>query len=118
MQRARWARAAVPVAQPRRMPFTKTISTPTVGRSAAAYTAKVYEFPTAPSVQVRAECQPLAAHWFVSKRGRTLSDRAIYLLRLKGWLEICLADPHFEEQVYVTECRLREQAAYIIGDGA
>jgi hypothetical protein len=57
----------------------------------------------------------LADHWFVSKRGRTLSDSAIYLLRLKGWLEICLEDRKFESEVYLTECRLREQAAFIIG---
>lgn len=57
----------------------------------------------------------LGDHWFVSKPGRTMSDSAIRLLRLKGWLEICQADGRFESEVYETECRLREQAAFIIG---
>lgn len=57
----------------------------------------------------------LADHWFASKAGRTLSDSAIRLLRLKDRLEICLNDREFESEAFITECRLREEAASIIG---
>lgn len=103
IQRARWTQAAAAMPRVRCKPFTKP-KTATV------------ELSTGENLSDEAkQCPKLADHWFVSKRGRTMSEGAIHLLRLKGWLEICQTDRRFESEVYETECRLREQAAFIIG---
>lgn len=44
-----------------------------------------------------------------------MSDAAIRLFKLKAWFEICINDRKFDSEVYLTECRIREQAAHIIG---
>lgn len=117
IQRARWAKAATSIARPERMPFSKPKAASRTGSASSLKTAQIFEFPNEVAASDTLKGQPLAAHWFVSKSGRTLSDSAIRLLRLKGWLEICLADRSLESEVFVTECRLREQAAFIIADG-
>ncbi len=115
IQRARQAQAAAPFAPPRRQPFSKLKAGLHNGSDSPLKTATIYEFSTAVESLTGNESPRLGAHWFASKPGHGMSDCAIRLLRLKGWLEICLADRRFESEAYVTECRLREQAAYIIG---
>lgn len=102
-QRARWAQSAAAMPRVKCKPFTSAKRAPV-------------ELPPGENLSEAAKQSPkLGDHWFVSKPGRTMSDSAIRLLRLKGWLDICLADKNLESEVYTTECRLREQAAYIIG---
>ena len=46
-----------------------------------------------------------------------MSDAAKRLLMLQTWLEVCLTDKRLDAEAYLTQCRIREQAAYIIGCG-
>lgn len=102
-QRARWTQAAANITRVRCKPFTQALPKPVGSPSEEAPLVAEKQYPR------------LADHWFVAKKGRTLSDSAIHLLRLKGWLEICRDDRRFDSEVYETECRLREQATFIIG---
>lgn len=106
LQRAKWSQAALSIPRVRRKPLARV-------------KADSIELPLGENLSDAAkQCPKLADYWFASKQGRTLSEGAIRLLRLKGWLEICLSDQSLESEVFTTECRLREQAAYIIGWGA
>lgn len=44
-----------------------------------------------------------------------MSESAKYFHMLKFRLELCMEDRKFDDLVYSTECRLREQAAFLIG---
>nr|WP_319564222.1 hypothetical protein [uncultured Rhodoferax sp.] len=44
-----------------------------------------------------------------------MGDAAKRLFKLLAWFEICITDRQLDSEVYVTECRIREQAAHIIG---
>jgi hypothetical protein len=44
-----------------------------------------------------------------------MSAAASHFHMLRARLEICLSHRKYDGDVYLTECRLREQAAYIIG---
>jgi hypothetical protein len=118
IQRARQAQESAAFAPKPRQPFSRPIAELKKATGAPLKTATIFEFPEAAAVVHDEAAPPLADHWFVSKNGRTMSDAAIRLLRLRGWLEICTNDRKFESEAYITECRLREQAAYIIGYGA
>ena len=60
---------------------------------------------------------PLDEKWILRyyRAEPKMSDAALELFRLKRWLEICRNDNWLHSEVYVTECRIREQAAHIIG---
>ncbi len=45
----------------------------------------------------------------------SMGDAAKRLFKLLAWFEICITDRQLDSEVYVTECRIREQAAHIIG---
>ena len=62
-------------------------------------------------------CTPLAAHLVISRPRAGMSDAAKRLLFLQTWLEVCLTDKRLDAEAYLTQCRIREQAAYIIGCG-
>lgn len=115
VQRARQAQAAAPFAPQQRKPFSK----PKVeGHASAFKTAQILKFPDTVWQSPADQAPSLAVHCFIRKSGRTMSDSAIRLLRLKDWLEICVNDRRFESEAFTTECRLREQAAFIIGHDA
>ncbi len=44
-----------------------------------------------------------------------MSDGAKRLHMLRTWLEVCHSDPRHDAEAYLTACRLREQAAALIG---
>lgn len=58
---------------------------------------------------------PMDSSRLISKPETRMSESAKSLLKLKWWLEECLLDRKLDAEVYTTECRLREQAAFIIG---
>ena len=115
IQRARLAQSAQPFAPQQRKPFSK----PKIeGLAPASKTAEVYSFPGTARATPAGQAPRLADHWFIHKTGRPMSDSAVRLLRLKDWLEVCISERQFESQAFTTECRLREQAAFIIGHDA
>lgn len=58
---------------------------------------------------------PMEAHRLLSMPEPAMSDAAKRLFMLKSWLEVCYNDRRYDADAYTTECRLREQAAHIIG---
>jgi hypothetical protein len=58
---------------------------------------------------------PIEAHRILSKPAPQMSEAAEHFHMLKMRLDHCLSDRQYDDLVYSTECRLREQAAYLIG---
>lgn len=115
IQRARPAQTTQRFAPQQRKPFSMPEAE---GLAPASKTAEVHSFPGAAWATPASQAPRLADHCFIRKSGRTMSDSAVRLLRLKDWLEVCISEPQFESQAFTTECRLREQAAFIIGHDA
>jgi hypothetical protein len=58
---------------------------------------------------------PIEVHRILSRPAPRMSEAVEYFHMLKRRLEHCLSDRRYDDLVYSTECRLREQAAYLIG---
>ena len=115
VQRARLAQLAAPVAPPQRKPFSKPKADLQPGSGSPLKTAKVYPYSTGLKPEAIDKLPPLDPKWILSGPEQTMGDAAIELFRLKRWLETCLNNRRFDSEVFVTECRIREQAAFIIG---
>ena len=98
-------------------PFETPIARPQ-GR-AASTTKTVINSPYSTGLKPEAmdKLPPLDEKWILRsyRPEQKMSDAALELFRLKRWLEICRNDSWLHSEVYVTECRIREQAAFIIG---
>lgn len=44
-----------------------------------------------------------------------MSSPAKRLFMLIYWLEVCQRSRHLDEESFLTECRIREQASHLIG---
>lgn len=115
VQRARLAQLAAPVAPTKRMPFSKPKADLQPGSESPSKTAKVYQFSGGLKPEAMDKLPPLDTKWILSRPEPTMGDAACELFRLKSWLHTCMNDRRFDSEVFVTECRLREQAAFIIG---
>jgi hypothetical protein len=78
-------------------------------------TPKIFQFPSTLKPEAMDTLPPMAADRLLSRPEPAMSDAAKRLFQLQAWMEICLNDRRLDGEVYVTECRLREQAAHIIG---
>jgi hypothetical protein len=58
---------------------------------------------------------PMPANRMISLPEPSMGDGAARLFQLLRWMDICLAERNLDSEVYLTECRIREQAAQIIG---
>lgn len=58
---------------------------------------------------------PLPPHMLLSRPTPAMGDSAQRLFKVQKWLEICQGERHLDEEAYVTESLIREQAAFIIG---
>lgn len=58
---------------------------------------------------------PMDPSRLISRPEPGMGESAKRLFTLKWWLKECLLDKKLDAEVYTTECRLREQAAFIIG---
>lgn len=114
-QRARQAQAAAPIAPPQRKPFSKPNTGLQNGSGSFLKTAKIYPFSNSLKPEAVDKLPPLDEKWLLSRPGPAMGDAAQELFRLKAWLETCMNSRWLDSEVYVTECRLREQAAFIIG---
>lgn len=61
---------------------------------------------------------PLPASQLISRERSGMSDAAKRLFFLQSWLEVCRCNPALDGEAYLTEYRIREQAAHLIGFGA
>lgn len=116
-----WAQPAyrktqpAPIAPPPRRPFSKSKTELQPGSGSTLTTAQIIQFPSTIKPEAEGKLSPMAAHRLISRPEPAMSDAAIRLFKLKAWFEICINDRKFDAEVYVTECRIREQAAHIIG---
>lgn len=113
--RQRPAQVVTPFRPSNRKPFSKQKAELHNASGSPLKINEISEFQGHPFFHDYGDAPPLADHMFAYKAGCTLSDSAIRLLRLKSWLEICINDRKYEADAYITECRLREQADFIIG---
>ncbi len=104
-----------PIAPPPRGPFSKSKTELQPGSGSTLTTAQIIQFPSTIKPEAEDKLPPMAAHYLISRPEPAMSDAAIRLFKLKAWFEICINDRQFDSEVYVTECRIREQAAHIIG---
>ena len=56
--------------------------------------------------------------FLISRPVPRMSESAKRLLVLRSWLQTCIESGRRDDEAYLTECRLREQAALLIGYGA
>ncbi len=77
--------------------------------------AQIISFPGTLNPEAMDTLPPMDPARLISWPDPGLSDAAKRLFQLMAWLEICLNDRKFDAEVYLTECRIREQAAHIIG---
>ena len=61
------------------------------------------------------ELPPMEPHRIIRCHAPSMGPGAKRLHMLRTWLEVCYTDRKYDDQVYPTECRLREQAAALIG---
>jgi len=104
-----------PIAPPPRRPFSKSKTELQPGSGSTLTTAQIIQFPSTIKPEAEDKLPPMPAHRLISRPEPAMSDAAIRLFKLKAWFEICINDRQFDSEVYVTECRIREQAAHIIG---
>ncbi|MDO8774830.1 MAG: hypothetical protein Q7K57_40215 [Burkholderiaceae bacterium] len=114
-QRTRQAQASPTIAPPTRKPFSKPITNAHAAVVLPFKTAKSSPYSTGLKPGALDKLPPLDEKWILSRPEPSMGDAACELFRLKSWLHTCLNDRRFDSEVFVTECRLREQAAFIIG---
>lgn len=114
-QRAYRQSAAAPIAPQQRRPFSKPKTDLQPGSGSPMKTAQIIPFPSTLKPEAVDTLPPMEAHRLISRPEPTMSDAAKRLFMLKWWLEECYRDRTLDADAYTTECRLREQAAHIIG---
>lgn len=114
-QRAYRQSAPAPIAPQQRRPFSKPKAELRPGSSSPLKTAQVIPFPSTLKPEAMDTLPPMAAHLILSRPEPRMSDAAAHFHMLRIRLQFCLEDRRYDAEVYPTECRLREQAAHIIG---
>ena len=114
-QRAHHGSASTPIAPPARRPFSKPKADLQPGSGSPLKTAQIIPFPSTLKPEAMDTLPPLDPALLISWPDPGMGDAARRLFQLKDWLEVCFNDRRLDSEVYVTECRLREQAAHIIG---
>lgn len=104
-----------PIIPKERQPFSKPKTVQQPGSGSALKTAQIYQFPTSLKAEAADKFPPLEAHQYIARPEPRMSDAAAHFHMLRFRLALCLSERHYDEEAYLTECRLREQAAYIIG---
>lgn len=104
-----------PIAPPPRRPFSKSKTELQPGSGSTLTTAQIIQFPSAIKSEAEDKLPPMAALRLISRPEPAMSDAARRLFMLKWWLEECMNDRRLDAEAYTTACRLREQAAHIIG---
>lgn len=107
--------AVLPIQAPQRRPFSKPIAKTQPGAVIALRTVKPNPYPSGPGREAMDGLPPMDPSRMISGPEPSMGDAAIRLFKLLAWFEICLTDRKLDSEVYVTECRIREQAAHIIG---
>jgi hypothetical protein len=85
------------------------------GKGSQLVSAVVIPFHLAPQVEAADQLPPMDEGRVLSRPSPRMSEAATHFHMLRMRLEHCLSDRRYDDLVYSTECRLREQAAYIIG---
>lgn len=101
--------------QSQRRPFSQSKTEPQAGSGSTLTTARIIQFPSTIKTEAMDKLPPMAADRLISRPEPAMSDAAKRLFMLKSWLEVCCIDRNHDAEAYTTECRLREQAAHIIG---
>lgn len=112
---ARREQAKVPTAKQQCKPFSKPIAGPLGGVDSHSIAAKNSPYSTGLKPEAMDKLPPLDPKWIISRPEPRMSEAAKHFHMLKFRLELCMEDRRYDDLVYSTECRLREQAAYIIG---
>lgn len=114
-QRAHHAQAPAPMTKLARRPFSKPKADLQPGLGSPLKAAQIIPFPSPLKPEATDTLPPMAAPLILSRLEPRMSDAAAHFHMLRMRLEFCLADRRYDDEVYPTECRLREQAAHIIG---
>lgn len=116
---ARRQSAQEPIAPPPRRPFSKPKTNLQPGSDSHLKMAQIIQFPSSTPSTIKPEAMdklpPMAVHLIHSRPEPRMSDAAKHFHMLRIRLQFCLEDRRYDAEVFPTECRLREQAAYIIG---
>lgn len=114
-QRAYRQSVAAPIAPQQRRPFSKPKADLQPGSDSSLKTAQIIAFPSTLKPEAMGTLPPMDPARLISRPEPAMSDGAKRLFMLKWWLEECYRDRKLDGDLYTTECRLREQAAHIIG---
>ena len=114
-QRAYRQSAPALIAPQQRRPFSKPKAELRPGSGSPLKTAQIIPFSSTLKPEAVDTLPPMEARRMISRPEPTMSDAAKRLFMLKWWLEECYRDRNLDADAYTTECRLREQAAHIIG---
>lgn len=112
------AQVAAPMARVRCKPFEKPISPPQSIVGTHSKTVKYSPYSTGLKPEAIDKLPPLDPKWLLSKPEPRMSESAQRLHMLKFRLQCCMEERKYDDLVFETECRLKEQAAFIIGWGA
>lgn len=111
--------ALAPIAPSPRRPFSKPVASLQTTSGYSVKTAQIIKFPSSEKSTLKPEAvdkfPPMDPARLISRPDPAMSDAASRLFMLKWWLDECMNDRRLDAEVYTTECRLREQAAHIIG---
>lgn len=107
--------APSPILPKERRPFSKPKADLQPGSGSALKTAQIIAFPSTLKPEAMDTLPPMDPARLISRPEPAMSDAAKRLFMLKWWLEECYLDRKLDGDLYTTECRLREQAAHIIG---
>lgn len=106
---------AAPTAGVRCKPFERPISRPQRVIDSHSKTAKYSPYSTGLKPEAVDKLPPLDPKWMLSKPEPRMSESAQRLHMLRFRLQVCMEERQYDNLVFETECRLREQAACIIG---
>lgn len=107
--------AVMQIQAPQRRPFLKPITKTQPGTVIALTTVKPNPYPSGPGREAMDGLPPMDPSRLISMPEPSMGDAAKRLFKLLAWFEICINDRQLDSEVYLTECRIREQATHIIG---
>jgi hypothetical protein len=112
---ARRQAAPSPILPKVRGPFSKPKTDQQTGTGSALKTAQIYQFPDGVKAEEQDAPPLLESPRIISRPEPRMSESAAHFHMLRFRLQLCLEERQYDNEAYLTECRLREQAAYIIG---
>lgn len=115
IQGTQWPQIAAPTERVRCKPFEKPIAPPQSIVGTHPKTAKYSPYSTGLKPEAVDKLPPLDPKWLISKPDPRMSESAQRLHMLKFRLQCCMEERQYDDLVFETECRLKEQAAFIIG---